>query len=509
MDTPFLHSNEIFNKQKTIAVAIDPIQKFIYFLTYLSKGDECRCCLPIIARVNLDGSGYKTIISSGIGHSEGLALDYHNQLLYWTDMELGHIEMASLKCDCDSPSCKDKGGNCRKIVAHLDNPDRLRDKPRRIVVGNGWIYWSDWGDDRPRIGKALQDGTQRTVLIDQDIKWPNGLSLSDDYQFLYYLEAASADNSPASIYQVNLAESGKNDQIRKKIYTLRTLRVKYWTLSYFQNRIYYGGNDYNSKISAIKPYKRANENSISWIADDETPFNQKLYLAMHIETADITAKHSINPELDSCKYIPPANQKRHRCACPDDLQPIDGEPWCRSRDFKILFVGTRSNLGQGRMEVSTFDPENNQGNWDRGQGRPKEFETDAEQTLWSLDYHYSHQLMFYFDVRNGKRSLLSRRNSDGAITVLVDVGVDDATKLTVDWLGDSIYFINRDANVFDHNSNPRIEQVSLEGRAQRTVIRETELGSPSDIKVDPKEGFIFWSTGIIKSIYPIKVKPLE
>ena len=86
----------------------------------------------------------------------------------------------------------------------------------------------------------------------------------------------------------------------------------------------------------------------SWIADDETPFNQKLYLAMHIETADITANHSINPELDSCKYIyiPPANQKRHRCACPDDLQPIDGEPWCRSRDFKILFVGTRSNLGR-------------------------------------------------------------------------------------------------------------------------------------------------------------------
>ena len=92
--------------------------------------------------------------------------------------------------------------NCfRKIVAHFDNPDRLRDKPHRIVVGNGWIYWSDWGDDRPRIEKALQDGTQRTVLIDQDIKWPNGLSLSDDYQFLYYLEAASADNSPASIYQ--------------------------------------------------------------------------------------------------------------------------------------------------------------------------------------------------------------------------------------------------------------------------------------------------------------------
>lgn len=69
-------------------------------------------------------------------------------------------------------------------------------------------------------------------------------------------------NDLENMEKVNLAESGKNDQIRKKIYTLRTLRVKYWTLSYFQNRIYYGGNDYNSKISAIKPYKRANENSV-------------------------------------------------------------------------------------------------------------------------------------------------------------------------------------------------------------------------------------------------------
>ena len=94
MDTPFLHSNEVFNKQKTIAVAIDPIQKFIYFLTYLSKGDECRSCLPIIARVNLDGTGYKTIISSGIGHSEGLALDYHNQEGFWAGFSFAVLWLA-------------------------------------------------------------------------------------------------------------------------------------------------------------------------------------------------------------------------------------------------------------------------------------------------------------------------------------------------------------------------------------------------------------------------------
>ena len=81
---------------------------------------------------------------------------------------------------------------------------------------------------------------------------------------------------------MNLAESGKNDQIRKKIYTLRTLRVKYWTLSYFQNRIYYGGNDYNSKISAIKPFKRANENSI-----------RKAFKSLHSDWSKADMSHMI------------------------------------------------------------------------------------------------------------------------------------------------------------------------------------------------------------------------
>ena len=135
----------------TIAVAIDPTGPFVYFVTGPYGAGECNCrdCLPYIGRVdigtgNIMNKNMKNVISSGIGKSEGLALDYENQLLYWTDAGLGHIEMASLNCKCDAPSCTNENV-CRKIIVTFDNDDKT-DRPRSIVVSNGWIYWSDWGD---------------------------------------------------------------------------------------------------------------------------------------------------------------------------------------------------------------------------------------------------------------------------------------------------------------------------------------------------------------------------
>ena len=99
-------------------------------------------------------AGFEKIITTGIGNVQGLTIDYSNQLLYWTDRDLGHIEMAALNCRCDVASCLQENGVCRKIIVHFDNDDH-EDKPRGIAVGFGKIYWSDWGS-RPRIESALQ-----------------------------------------------------------------------------------------------------------------------------------------------------------------------------------------------------------------------------------------------------------------------------------------------------------------------------------------------------------------
>lgn len=38
------------------------------------------------------------------------------------------------------------------------------------------MYWTDWGAT-PKIEKAAMDGSMRTILISQNLTWPNGLAI--------------------------------------------------------------------------------------------------------------------------------------------------------------------------------------------------------------------------------------------------------------------------------------------------------------------------------------------
>lgn len=50
------------------------------------------------------------------------------------------------------------------------------------------MYWTDWGEV-PKIERAGLDGTERSVIIDQDINWPNGLTLDYSELQLYWADA--------------------------------------------------------------------------------------------------------------------------------------------------------------------------------------------------------------------------------------------------------------------------------------------------------------------------------
>ena len=39
-----------------------------------------------------------------------------------------------------------------------------------------YVYWTDWGDSA-HIGRIGMDGTNRTVVIDTKLVWPNALTI--------------------------------------------------------------------------------------------------------------------------------------------------------------------------------------------------------------------------------------------------------------------------------------------------------------------------------------------
>jgi len=39
-----------------------------------------------------------------------------------------------------------------------------------------YLYWTDWGADA-KIERAALDGTERSVIVDANLEWPNGLTI--------------------------------------------------------------------------------------------------------------------------------------------------------------------------------------------------------------------------------------------------------------------------------------------------------------------------------------------
>lgn len=50
------------------------------------------------------------------------------------------------------------------------------------------MYWTDWGQ-QPKIERANLDGTDRLVLVDTYLGWPNGLALDYSTGKLYWGDA--------------------------------------------------------------------------------------------------------------------------------------------------------------------------------------------------------------------------------------------------------------------------------------------------------------------------------
>ncbi|XP_022106372.1 low-density lipoprotein receptor-related protein 6-like [Acanthaster planci] len=147
--------------QHAVAIDYDPVEGFIYWTDNDVKA---------IRRAKLDGSASEYIVTSDIDHSEGIAIDWIARNLYWTVTGTDRIEVSRLN------------GTSRKVLI-----SEGLDEPRAIAVDPmaGLIYWSDWGEI-PKIEKANLDGTGRSVLINTSISWPNGIAIDHQEGKIYW-----------------------------------------------------------------------------------------------------------------------------------------------------------------------------------------------------------------------------------------------------------------------------------------------------------------------------------
>ncbi|XP_064646226.1 low-density lipoprotein receptor-related protein 2-like [Lineus longissimus] len=142
-----------------VGLDFDAQNRMLYFTQFKEKTIS-RVSLSNLGNVEvlLKNEGNKTVIKA----PEGIAYDWVGHRIYWTDKELHAINSMDV--------------NKRQPVQLVGV-----ETPRAIVLDpcKGYMYWTDWGKN-PKIERATMAGNSRTVLISENLGWPNGLSLDID-----------------------------------------------------------------------------------------------------------------------------------------------------------------------------------------------------------------------------------------------------------------------------------------------------------------------------------------
>lgn len=143
--------------------------------------------LDAIKRAYLNGTALPDAIWWGLKSPGGVAVDWVHDHLYWTDSGVKRVEVSHLD------------GTMRRTLV-WENVE----KPRAIAVhpGAAVVIWTDWGH-QPRIERADMDGSNRIVLVTEDVVWPNGLCIDYTVDRIYWYVL---DSSPSGSLRLRLTK---------------------------------------------------------------------------------------------------------------------------------------------------------------------------------------------------------------------------------------------------------------------------------------------------------------
>ena len=383
-------------------------------------------------------------MSTGLIKPEGLACDWVNNKIYWTDSDTKRIEVAGLSgLDSD-----------RTVLLWED-----LDLPRPIAVDpqSGYMFWSDWGD-YPKIEKCGMNGDPKTrqIIVDSDLIWPNGLTLDYSEKRLYWVEAQLS-------YIASVDFNGRN---RRTVFVGdKSDLPQPFAISVFNSVLYW--TDWDTK--SLNLYNQTDNGK------------GKIKIKGKIDPMDVKVfdpgrqPPSISPcqkNNGGCSHIclaAPAPEK-FSCRCPTGFKMLNSTT-CADRNSKILLLAARHHI----IKVSLDTPDY----------------TDIVVPLKSvlnsiaIDFDPVSEKVFWTDLADDKKPSIRSAKLDGSEEMgVVENDVDHPDGLAVDWIVGNIFWTD--------SGTDRIEIVRLDGSNRRVIISE-DLDEPRSIVVDSINGWIFWS----------------
>ncbi|XP_054165416.1 low-density lipoprotein receptor-related protein 6-like [Oppia nitens] len=396
--------------------------------------------LEMIKGIKINGSLSQdkafTIIQSGIVSPDGLACDWLTKKLYWTDSETNRIEVS------------DFDGVNRKVLFWKD-----LDQPRAIALSpkDGLMFWTDWGE-MPKIERSSMDGESitRTVLVKDNILWPNGLTIDYEAKRVYWAEAKfnfiSSMDFSGSNQKVVVSDNMPHPFAITMIHD-----IIYWT-------------DWTTK--AIHSFNKNTRQRRRIISGQLSPMGIHVYSSQR----QLPSETPCDQENGGCSHLCLLSSISpfYSCGCPTGVQLLSDLKTCATGPQEILFLARRVDIRRISLDTPDF--------------------TDVILPLRhikhaiAVDFDPVDKMIYWTDdeVHVIRRAYLNGSHQED----IVATEVHHPDGIAIDWIAHNIYWTD--------TGTDRIEVARLNGTFRKILLTEG-LEEPRAIVVHPIEGFIFWS----------------
>ncbi|RXG71249.1 Low-density lipoprotein receptor-related protein 4 [Armadillidium vulgare] len=437
-----------------------------------------------ISRAHFNGSGQQVLVSTNLGISSetfllsvtvclfnmqnsstlrydfflelpgGLAIDWINQKLYWTDDGTDRIEVSNLD-----------GAN-RGILIW----DGL-DHPRDIVVNpaEGILFWSEWGSNAS-IERANMDGSERKSIATYNLTWPNGLAIDYEISRLFWLDAK---------YKV-VESSDFDGQLRRKMFTndlyhpfgLALYKDYIFWSDWETMGIYMADKDTGFGKQQLKGSKKCKSSPSEW-------------LVFAHRTAVRTLALDTPYLADVVLHLPPLHN-----VVSLDVDPVSGDIYLPDSAAACVLRCSMDGLRCEGVVTSTvttvegiaIEPTTKKMYWtDYGRQSIEVSE---------LDGAYRRVLFTKLD----KPRAITTHYPSGRISVFVNQKVAWPNGLAIDWSTSELFWT--DAKL-DH-----IQAIRLDGRDRRTVVTGKEVNHPYGVAV--LGDWVYWTDWESKTLHKAK-----
>ncbi|KAK6165881.1 hypothetical protein SNE40_022703 [Patella caerulea] len=397
------------------------------------------------------------IINVGLATTEGLAVDWIGDKLYWVESNLDQIEVADLD-----------GKSRRTLVAGAMT------SPRAIVVDPryGALFWTDWDGANPRIESCSMSGTNRTILFGirpnyAQGGWPNGLTLDYDAERLYWIDARSD-----SIHSITY--KGEDHHL---ILQSHESLAQPFAITLFEHYVYWTDWKTNS-------LSKANKYNGSGIHQVQKTFTQPFDLHVYHPKRQPKAFNPCAINNGGCSHLCligfpsiDGGNTTANCRCPHRMKIHEDGKTCGDDNTFLIFVK--------KNEIRGVDLDN--ANFNVIPSITVRL-VDNNTSTTAIDYDIQEERLYWTDL---KRNVINSAYLNGSgVETIIDSGISHPEGFAIDYLSRNMYFSS-----YNKKQDFSTISVSKLNGAYRTEIisRVGKMKQVNSLAINPKIGVMFWS----------------